>query len=152
MPESRKEAKKILMPRAKKNLATVWLIGAMIVFILLTIQSTTGRYDDELVEVWGWFLQTVMPTLSLILSIAAIDATESRHDDTLVSFSFYRITLGLSVFYLFLVLLTILVQPFRSIAPLEAMKQANLWLGAVQGFVSMSLGVFFFKQKKKEKK
>ena len=58
----------------------------------------------------------------------------------------FRLSFSLSALYLFAVALTILLQPFASLSPLELMKQSNLWLGPFQGLVSASIGAFFVKR------
>ena len=64
--------------------------------------------------------------------------------------SFYRLALALSIFYLALVLLTILIQPLTGTDTLDLMKRSNLWLGPIQGLVGSALGVLFASKKAKD--
>ena len=50
---------------------------------------------------------------------------------------------GVSVFYLAMVSLTLLVQPFLTTPALELMQRSNLWLGPLQGLAAATLGAFF---------
>ena len=51
---------------------------------------------------------------------------------------------GLSVFYLLLVAVTILAQPFlQDVSPIELMHRSNLWLGPLQGLAAGVLAAFF---------
>src|SRR3546814_12120112 len=58
---------------SKWMLAAIWLVGAGGVFLLLVAQSLLGRSEPATHEVWGWFLPTVMPTLSLIVGVLVAD-------------------------------------------------------------------------------
>lgn len=49
-----------------------------------------------------------------------------------------------SVFYLLLVAVTILAQPFlQDVSPIELMHRSNLWLGPLQGLTAGVLAAFF---------
>ena len=54
-------------------LASIWFVGAGLCFIVLVGQSQVGIFDSDTGAVWGWFLPTVMPTLSLIVSALVAD-------------------------------------------------------------------------------
>jgi hypothetical protein len=71
----------------------------------------------------------------------------SEDEDTIDRFVFW-FTFILSGSYLIMVALPILLQPFAPAAPLETMKQSNLWLGPFQGLVSASIGAFFVRGKR----
>jgi hypothetical protein len=130
----------------RARLTAVWLVGAGLVFVLVVVQSLLGHYEDKTQEAWGWLLPTIMPTLGLIitgLGYTALDPVVSR---SRVRRVFFLVALWLSVLYLFLILLTIVVQPF--VAPdanraLNLMRISNLWLGPFQGLVASALGVLF---------
>jgi len=57
----------------------------------------------------------------------------------------FRLSFTLSAVYLFVVALTVLLQPFAEATPFEIMKASNLWLGPFQGLVSAALGAFFIR-------
>lgn len=137
---------RIAVSRCQRWLAGVWLVGGGIVFAILVAQTLNKHYGDQARDAWGWFLPTVMPILTLIVSAMAVAKAESRASvDRLV----FRIGLSLSVFYLLLVIATIAYQVFTTRKPsemIELMKTSNLWLGPVQGLLGISLGVFFGKQ------
>ncbi len=124
------------------RLAVVWLIGSGLVFALLIAQTVGGKYGTQADKAFGWLLPTVLPTLLLIVGAVASEARRAESMATVDRFAF-RMSLGLSAFYLVLVLATSLVQPFSSMTPLELMTTSHLWLGPVQGVVGIALGVFF---------
>jgi hypothetical protein len=133
------------MLRCKRRLATVWFALSGVIFLLLVVQTVMGHYGSKATDAWGWFLPNVMPTLSLIVAVLVLDQMgKSVHTRTADRFLF-RLAIGLSCAYLLLILLSILIQPFAPLPPLELMQQSNLWLGPLQGLVAAALGAFFVK-------
>ena len=141
---------KISMTKGKRRLAYLWFVGAGIIFAIILVQSIGGKYGERLEEAWGWALQTVVPTLSLMLSVFVIETQRKLQEEKWVKKFYYRLCFWFSFIYLFLVLLTIMIQPFVEMANIEWMKQSNIWLGAFQALVGISLGVFFFKDENSE--
>ena len=127
----------------KRRLAILWFVVGVVLFILLVLQSVFGKYGAQAEDAWGWFLPTVMPTLSLITGVLILDMTSAGQTDKEVDRFAFRVTFGLSAFYLALVALTPLVQPFTSLPALDLMKRSNLWLGPLQGLVAAALAAFF---------
>jgi len=133
------------MVRCKRRLATVWFALGGVIFLLLVIQTVMGYYGQRATDAWGWFLPNVMPTLSLIVGVLVLDQMGGGVKTRTADAFLYRLALGLSCAYLLLILLSILVQPFAPLPPLELMQQSNLWLGPLQGLVAGALGAFFIK-------
>jgi hypothetical protein len=133
------------MVRCKRRLATVWFVLGGVIFLLLVIQTVMGYYGQRATDAWGWFLPNVMPTLSLIVGVLVLDQMGGGVKTRTADAFLYRLALGLSCAYLLLILLSILIQPFAPLPPLELMQQSNLWLGPLQGLVAGALGAFFIK-------
>src|SRR3546814_11951537 len=102
---------------------------------LLVAQSLLGRYEPATHEVWGWFLPTVMPTLSLIVGVLVADrraagkGQDERQAGKPVDDLFFRLGAGMSVMYLLLVGSSVLVQPLFPLPPrLYILTRSNLWL------------------------
>lgn len=136
------------MRSAKWRLASIWFAGAGIVFLVLVGQSLRDYYEPRTQDAWGWFLPTVMPTLSLLVAALVADyrGSHSAGQDPSdpVDGRLFWLGAGMSLFYLLLVTLSILIQPFLSqTAPLELMQRSNLWLGPLQGLAVAALGFFF---------
>ena len=131
------------MDKCKRRLGTLWFVGAGLVFFLLLFQSLLGHYGENVEEPWGWFLPTILPTLSLIIGVLVMDALGKGIKTMMVDRFMFRLALGLSAAYLVVVSLTILMQPFSALNPVDLMKQSNLWLGPIQGLVSAAIGAFF---------
>ena len=132
------------MQVCRKRLGITWIIGAMVLVIVLILQTMRGLYGDKANEAWGWFIPTVFPTLALILAVLVSDFKKaSVQQNRTVDLFMYRLTLGLSILYLLVVSSTILLRPLFSWAPLELMRLSNLWLGPLQGIVAAVIGVFF---------
>jgi hypothetical protein len=133
------------MRRCKRRLATVWFALAGLIFLVLVLQSVMGHYGQQATDAWGWFLPNVMPTLSLIVGVLVLDQLGGGVKTRTADAFLYRLAFWLSCAYLLLILLSILIQPFAPLAPLELMQQSNLWLGPLQGLVAGALGAFFVK-------
>jgi hypothetical protein len=142
--------KAIGLDAVRSRLASIWLIGAGLLLIVVVLQSLLGHFGDKVQEVWGWLLPTLMPTLGMIITVLGYTALDPRSLDAVVRVSFFRVSFWLSGVYLFLVALTVLIQPFVSNDPEKAvqmMRQSNLWLGPMQGLVASALGVLFVSKK-----
>lgn len=132
----------------RKRLALLWFSGGFVIFVLLVAQSISGKYGEEASQVWSWFLPTIMPTLSLIVGVLVVDLTGGQDPEKKVDRFIFRLAFGLSLFYLLLVLSTLMVQPFTTFAWTELLKRSNLWLGPIQGLVAAALGAFFVKSER----
>lgn len=133
---------------ARSRIATQWLIGSSIIFVLLIGQSVFGKYQNKAQAVWSWALPSLMPTLTLIVSVLGANAIQPEDEGVHVRSSFYRTSFWLSSSYLALILFTILVEPYTSFDSLQLLNLSNLWLGPFQGFVVSMIGLLFFTKKR----
>lgn len=151
------------LTRSRWMFAGIWLGGAGLVFLILVVQSLVGRYGPQSEDAWAWYLPTVMPTLSLIIGVLATDfrvaasaaaaattttGTPAASPDAnilpVAARGLLWLGVALSVFYLLLVAVTILAQPFlQGVSPIELMHRSNLWLGPLQGLTAGVLAAFF---------
>jgi hypothetical protein len=135
---------------ARNRLAGAWIAGSLLIISLVVVQSNYNVYQGGTEDVWKWLFPAVLPTLTMILSVLASTALAADAPPSTVRKSFYRIALLLSVFYLLLILYTILIQPhsYRMIDDqLKAMRDSNLYLGPIQGLVASALAVLFVSKK-----
>src|ERR1019366_9105817 len=95
----------------RTRLSVVWFSGALVILLLVAVQTLNGRYGDHTQEVWTWLLPNLMPTLGTILAGIVATAMDPHRSRSVVRSDFYRLSLGISLFYLALVLLTILIAP-----------------------------------------
>jgi hypothetical protein len=51
-------------------------------------RSVLGHFENRSQEVWSWALPTIMPTLSLIVTVLGADALKSKDADVTVRKSF----------------------------------------------------------------
>jgi uncharacterized membrane protein len=135
------------MDISQKHLATVWFIGAGLLFFLLLVQMMGGVYGDKVGEAWSWLLPTFMPTLLLIIGALVKKARQASLEDSTVDHFMYILSFYLSIAYLIIVILTLLVGNLSEQAPLEQLRHSNLYLAPVQGLVNLALGAFFVSQK-----
>ncbi len=139
---------KVSIRKCRKRLATLWFIGAGLIFFVVLFQTFLGRYTGGVDAAWGWLLPTVMPTLSMIIGVLVSESFLTQQGDKVVDKFVYRLSFMLSLSYLIVVALTIFMQPFSSLSPLDLLKQSHLWLGPFQGLVAASLGAFFVSAEK----
>jgi hypothetical protein len=137
---------RISLDVSQKRLATVWLIGAGLLIVLLQVQSMRLIYGHKPEEAWAWLLPTFMPTLLLIVGAMVKKARQDSDQEVTVDHFMYSLSLYLSMAYLIMVLLTWFLSNF-STDPVDQLKLSNLWLSPVQGLVSLALGAFFVSQK-----
>ena len=141
----------IALDVVRTRLAGLWIVGSLLIFSLVIYQSLASVYADRVQDVWEWLLPTLIPTLTMIVTVAASTAFMSSASSAVVRRNFYRIALGLSVFYLVLILFTILSLPaFNRIVStqIDSLHTSNLWIGPIQGIVASALGVLFASKKK----
>jgi hypothetical protein len=141
---------------ARLILGAVWLIPGMGIFVLVAAQSLLNVYQTRVGDVWDWFLPTVVPTLSLVISVLAYSALSPDFSGAMVRKSFFYAAAFLSVVYLLLIAVTILSLPVSAATldeKIASLHGSNKWLGPLQGVVAAALGVFFTsKQSKTQKK
>jgi hypothetical protein len=129
-------------------LAGIWFAGAGLCFVVLIGQSQAGVFDSDVGGVWGWFLPTVMPTLSLIVGALVADYRKvpagSREANKSAASPVFWLGAALSGLYLLLLGLAIVMPSFQvEAAPLALMQRSNFWLGPLQGLCVAALGFFF---------
>lgn len=138
---------------ARWRLGTVWFLGSAIIALLLIVQSLAGVYEERVQGVWGWALPNFLPTLMLMLGVfaGAALAEETETDAMKVRSAFFKLAVGLSVFHLVCILVTLGMQPFipsltNATAPnqMSVFEMSNLWLGPLQGLVAAAIGALFF--------
>lgn len=133
---------RVSMAGCQRTLATLWFgwCGALVVLMLAF--TGVGKFGDQLARAWSWFLPTFMPTLLVIVGVLVHQNQQPGPAATVDRFLF-RLSLGLSVFYLLLVLGVLLLQPLSGMTSLELMDTSGLWIGPTQGLVAAALGAFF---------
>ncbi len=144
------EADLVPLDTVRTCLGTVWLGAASLILVIVVLQSLLGRFADKTPEAWGWLLPTLMPTLGMIITVLSYTALDPLLSASVVRKTFFRVALWLSVLYLFLILLTILIQPIAGTDAIELMRRSNLWLGPFQGLVASALGVLFVSKQLKK--
>jgi hypothetical protein len=147
------DTRMIPLDNVRTKLATIWLVGVLLILSIVIVQSLFGHFGNDIQGVWEWLLPAVMPTVGMIISSIGATALIHISTESVVRRSFARTAEILSIFYLLLVLFTIVIQP--KVAPndisgsLQLFHTSNLWLGPLQGIVASSLGVLFASKESK---
>lgn len=139
---------------AQRWLVILWLLGAAFPFAAIFLQTTVGNAfasggTDQSTRVWEWFLPTVVPTLGLVVGVVANnelrESARRLAERRRVSSFFFRITFGISSFYLLLVGLLPILTAAKSTAEdkLMLLGKSHLFLPPVQAIAATALAVFF---------
>jgi hypothetical protein len=143
----------ISLETARLRLALVWFLASAVVFLILAVQSILGVYESSVQRAWSWALPNLVPSLALMVSVFAADALRPYKDtrQLKVRRPFFKVSFGLSIFYLVTIIATILSQPLvltlraeEKISHVQVLEISNLWLAPLQGLVVSALGVLFF--------
>jgi hypothetical protein len=138
---------RIDLDRARRFIAIVWFAGGGLCFALMIVQSIIGRFAGVAQEMWAWFTPTIVPTVSLIIGVLASTALEDDTGRTVKKF-FYHASVGLSLAYLIILLLTMLLEPLAGEHNMAYFRFSNFWLAPMQGLVVAALGALFNSRKK----
>jgi hypothetical protein len=140
-------AARMALEQARNKLAAVWFVGAGAMILLLVVQSILGKHD-QLQEVWSWFVPNVVPSLSLMLGVIAADALAPGDDVRVVKVAFFRLANGVSFFYIGLLALTMLMEPWSARPGIELFTLSNYWLSPTQGLAVAAVGAVFAMQER----
>ncbi|PSL24037.1 hypothetical protein [Chitinophaga ginsengisoli] len=136
---------------ARNRLAKIWFIGSGVPFLILVVQSILGKYADKVKEAFTWFIPTVFPTLTLMISVigaAALIPKENR----VIRTSFLKLTVGVSIAYLVILSLVLFLQPFGNFEdPIELFSMSNFFITPIQGVVVAALGFLFTSDQPRDK-
>lgn len=154
-----KSSAMIGLEAARWRLGSIWFAGSAVIAITLIVQSLTGVYDERVQGVWGWALPNFLPTLMLMLGVFAGAALQEHapSDDMRVRRPFLTLAIGLSVFHLVCVLVTLGAHAFvprlaedagSNYDAMKIFEMSNLWLGPLQGLGAGAIGALFFTKSK----
>ena len=131
--------------QAQRRLVLLWFVMAALPTMLLGYNTQQDRFADP-TAVWQWFSPYLFPTLLLMVGTLRTNE-DSAAAPALSSLFYYRLCMGLSLFYglaLFGTLLNGLTnQSNHTQQMLESLKHAGLMLTGIQGLLNLALGAFF---------
>lgn len=125
--------------KGRTRLFVLWVTSCTVLFLLLMVQSFGSAFRDEVLDVWAWFLPTVMPGLLLTVGLFYSDP---RGAGRVVDMVVFRVAFWGSVVYLCSVSIPLLIHPFL-VRPVDVIQSSGVWLGTVQGGVVSAVTLFF---------
>jgi hypothetical protein len=131
----------------QQKLATIWFVGSGFIVLLVVAESLGHIYGTSVKEAWSWLVPNIIPTLTLMIGVLATGTKNQAMQATAAKIA-YRLSAGISVFYLLLVVVAIVLWPATKMKPLDLMNLSTLWLNPVQGLVGISIGGFFGSRKR----
>jgi len=130
---------------ARQWLAFAWMGFTALFFLIIVVQTVTGHYGDLALDVWNWYLPSVMPTVGFALAVVATDAIlKPKETEEANGFMFWT-SMGLTLVY-FLVLGILLLNPKVVADPSQLLPIARIsqvYLAPLQALVAAALAVFF---------
>jgi len=139
---------RIPLEEARNSMAKVWFPGAGVAVIIIVVQIILGRYQGSVQEVWAWFQPTVFPTSALILGVMGAVAMQPDSDQRTVNRFYFGLSRGLTIFYLLILLLILLLDPFAPVHGIDLFNTVNYFLPAIQSIVVGVITVLFTSQEK----
>jgi len=140
--------------QCRRRLAVIWFAAAALILLILLLQTLVGNFDPAYVQrAWSWFFPSVMPTLLLMFGVLVTDAATAATGTNVSAPAdpfLFRLTIGISLVYLGILLLVLLAQPMAggtSQSRIATLNQSEYFLGPFQGLVAASMGAFFLKRK-----
>lgn len=128
---------------ARNQLARIWFWGSSLPFMILTVQSILGKYGENVQAAFSWFIPTVFPTLTLMISVIGAAALKPK-EDRIIRTNFLKITVGISIAYLIVLSLVIFLQPFSKYEdPIKLFSISNFFIAPLQGIAVGALGFLF---------
>jgi hypothetical protein len=121
-----------------------------VLFVLFILMSVSGPLQGDPQQAWSWFLPSCVPTLSLVIGVYVTESRQTPGEDRQLDPFLFQVAAGVSIFYLAVILFTLLLMPLAAAPDKSAayLKMANLWVAPVQGLAAAALGAFFVRQGK----
>jgi len=134
--------------KTQMQLMLVWVIGGGILLLVAWLQIIFGHYGEKGQDVLTWLLPTIIPTVSLVTGVWVNNTRKKYKSTQKVERSASRIVLAVSIVYLVFIGLIFAVQPMVATPPMDVIKNSAVVLSALQGVVSVFLGIFFTQEPK----
>lgn len=140
MPDAR-----ISVTEARNSLVAIWTVGGAIPFLLLAVQTLLGKYD-AVQDIWAWFLPLVLPTIALMFGVLRGTALQGNTDNRTVDAFYLALSKRMSCFYIGVLLLVFLCEPFSKLSGLKLYLLSNYFLGPLSSVVVGVVTVLFTSQ------
>jgi hypothetical protein len=132
------------LAKARKRLATLWFILSALIFTIFIFVTNVQVLPAGESDAWGWFLPTILPSLTLMLSVFVAQTLGGDDDEKVIDGFVFKLAFCVSLFYLLILLYVLLSYSRQEDGDLLSYyKKYNTMLAALQSFVSACLGIFF---------
>lgn len=137
--------------KGKYIIGGLWLVGFLVLFVLMTVETIGGTvFGTRSQEAWEWLTPNVLPTVGLIIGGFIADSQrpaplEGAVNPAQNNSALVGITFVLSLLHLSILLFVIFVAGNKTTIDetFHTLKSANLPLGAIQGLITLTIGIFF---------
>lgn len=136
--------------KCQRSLATLWFVTSAVLVVLFAAQSFAGQFRTETAAAWSWLMPNFVPTLSLMIGVLIRDQRLSDVEGLQVDRFVFQLAFWVSVFYLGVLLFSILAWPLTNMRnAIGALQLSNAWLVPLQGLSAATIGAFFIEQRSK---
>jgi hypothetical protein len=132
----------VIIRRARTTLSLIWVCGALPLVFLLIARSINRFYSEELMEVWSWVSQLLIPILAIVVSSWSVKGVSGDTSPVHSPVVFWG-ALALSVAYILALYLVVTLEPIYEVTWVRVFQTSGIYLGVVQGVVLLALGKFF---------
>lgn len=134
---------------AQKKISILWLINAGILTLIFILFTVFDRFEEQPMKGWEWYSQNIIPIVSLMLGTFYININK-RQSSKKINIFYFRLSYGISIFYLLVLYLTIFLAPlafmYANISMVDLLSKSKIYLIIIQGLLTYSLGLFFNKE------
>lgn len=115
-------------------LLSIWASAAALALGILVLQLIFGKYDSQHVEPIIWFMFAFLPIGMALLADRYIRAESIDVD---LPWPTSALALAALCFYLVIASLTILIEPFTVLEPVELIRQSYIWVIPIQAVATV---------------
>jgi len=127
----------------RRKLLVLWLIGGALIFVIVFTMAQ-GTLSDQPGTIWEWFGSNMGLTLATMFGYVAKDSLDAGKPSPLIDGFFYRLMATLSVFYLLLMVATLVIWPAIPGGDLvTVLNSSKWWLGSVGSLVTIGINTIY---------
>jgi hypothetical protein len=134
--------------KAQRNLAILWFINGAIIALLM-VGLSLEKLGNHTSDGWQWYSQLIVPTLTLMIGTFVVSNATAKANQ--VGKFYFRLAFWISAFYFLIIYIVIgtssMVASDQDKSLIDILNGSKTYLTIIQGIVTLSLGMFFKKNR-----